>query len=107
MVVLLIPGFWLDGFSWSAGTPALTAAGHTVHPLTLPRLKSPDADRGGIGLRDHIDAVVQAVDNLDGPVVLVGHSGGGAIAYGVVDARPERIARTVHVAESSMTSYPR
>ncbi|MBD8044836.1 alpha/beta hydrolase [Arthrobacter sp. Sa2BUA2] len=103
MDILLIPGFWLDGSSWSAVTPALTAAGHTVHPLTLPGLESPDADRGGIGLRDHIDAVVQAVDTLDGPVVLVGHSGGGAIAYGVVDARPERIARTVYVDSGPMS----
>ena len=30
-------------------------------------------------------------------MVLVGHSGGGAIIHGVVDARPERVARAVYV----------
>jgi pimeloyl-ACP methyl ester carboxylesterase len=30
-------------------------------------------------------------------VVLVGHSGGGAVAHGAVDARPERVARVVYV----------
>jgi pimeloyl-ACP methyl ester carboxylesterase len=97
MDIILVPGFWLDATSWSEVTPALVAAGHTVHPLTLPGLESVNASRAGIGLRDHIDAVVAAVDGIDGPVVLIGHSGGGAIIHGVVDARPERVARAVYV----------
>jgi SAM-dependent methyltransferase len=47
--------------------------------------------------RDHVDAVVTVVDAIPDPVVLVGHSGGGAIAHAVADARPERIARVVYV----------
>jgi pimeloyl-ACP methyl ester carboxylesterase len=97
MDLVLIPGFWLDGDSWGQVTPALTAAGHTVHPLTLPGKESLDADRSGISLRDHVDAVVAYVDTLEPGVVLVGHSGGGAIAYAVADARPESIARIVYV----------
>lgn len=97
MDIILVPGFWLDASSWSKVTPALVAAGHRVHPLTLPGLEAVDVSRAGIGLRDHIDAVVKTVDSLDGPVVLVGHSGGGAIIHGVVDARPDRVARAVYV----------
>ena len=97
MEIILVPGFWLDGSSWSEVTPALTAAGHTVHPLTLPGLESVDASRAGIGLRDHVDAVVQAIDEIDGAVVLVGHSGGGAIIHGAVDARADRVARAIYV----------
>ncbi len=65
--------------------------------MTLPGLDSVDADRSRIGLREHIDAVVRLVDGFDEPVVLVGHSGGGAIAHGVADRRPDRIARIVYV----------
>jgi pimeloyl-ACP methyl ester carboxylesterase len=97
MDIILVPGFWLDASSWSEVTPTLVAAGHTVHPLTLPGLESVNAPRAGIRLRDHIDAVVAAVDGIDGPVVLVGHSGGGAIIHGAVDARPERVARAIYV----------
>lgn len=97
MDVILIPGFWLDASSWQHVTPLLEEAGHRVHPVTLPGLESVDADRSGTGLRDHIDAVVQLVDGFDEPVVLVGHSGGGAVAHGVADARPDRVARIVYV----------
>ncbi|HEX2247828.1 MAG TPA: alpha/beta hydrolase [Arthrobacter sp.] len=97
MDIILVPGFWLDASSWSEVTPPLVAAGHRVHPLTLPGLESLDAPRADIGLQDHIDAVVAAVDGIDGPVVLVGHSGGGAIVHGAVDARPDRVARAVYV----------
>jgi pimeloyl-ACP methyl ester carboxylesterase len=97
MNLILIPGFWLDGSSWDEVTPALEAAGHEVQALTLPGLDAMDADRTGIGLSDHVDAVVDAVDAVDGPVVLVGHSGGGSIAHAVADARPDRVARVVFV----------
>lgn len=97
MDIVLVPGFWLDASSWSEVTPPLVAAGHRVHPLTLPGLEGVDAPRAGIGLRDHVDAVVGAIEAIEGPVVLVGHSGGGAIIHGAVDARPERVARAVYV----------
>ena len=100
MDVILIPGLWLDGSSWDRVVPALQQAGHRTHPLTLPGMESKDADRSKITLRDHVDAVVAVIDSLDpagGKVVLVGHSGGGAIAHAAVDARPDRVDRVVYV----------
>lgn len=97
MNVILVPGFWLDGSSWSEVTPPLVAAGHRVLPLTLPGLEAPDAPRAGIGLSDHVETVVAAVDAVEGPVILVGHSGGGSIVHGAVDARPDRVARAIYV----------
>jgi pimeloyl-ACP methyl ester carboxylesterase len=100
MDIILIPGFWLDASSWDEIIPALRQAGHRVQALTLPGMESKDADRSQITLRDHIDAVVEAVDSVDpasGQVVLVGHSGGGAIAHAAADARPGRVARVIYV----------
>src|SRR6476469_8815871 len=97
MDIILVPGFWLDASSWSEVTPPLEAAGHRVHPLTVPGLEAAVAPRGGIGLQTHIDAVVTAADSIAGPVVLVGHSGGGAIIHGAVDARPDRVVRAMYV----------
>ncbi len=100
MDIILIPGLWLNGSSWDEVVPALEQAGHRTHPLTLPGMESKDADRSEITLRDHVNAVVEVVDSFDpagGMLVLVGHSGGGAIAHAAVDARPERVDRVVYV----------
>jgi pimeloyl-ACP methyl ester carboxylesterase len=97
MNIILVPGLWLDGSSWDAVTPALEKAGHRVRALTLPGMESKDAVRSGITLRDHIDAVVAAIDETDGPVLLVGHSVGSGIGHAAVDARPDRVARAVYV----------
>ncbi len=94
MDVILIPGFWLDASAWDEVVPAVAATGHTPRPITLPGLVPADPE---IGLRDQIDFVVKLVDAAAGPVVLVGHSGGGAVAHGVVDARPDRIAKVIYV----------
>lgn len=90
MDVILVPGLWLDASSWDAVTPALTEAGHRVHPLTLPTAS--DA-----GIQDWVDAVVAQIDAATDSVVLVGHSGGGNVVWGAADARPERVARVVFV----------
>lgn len=104
MQIVLIPGFWLDGDSWGEVATALRDAGHDVQSLTLPGKRAGDTELAGIGLRRHVDAVIAVVDALDGPVVLVGHSGGGTIAWAVADARPARIARVVFVDAIPMPS---
>jgi pimeloyl-ACP methyl ester carboxylesterase len=97
--IILVPGLWLDGASWDKVLPPLERAGHRTHPLTLPGMESMQADRSGIALRDHVDAVVAAIDanGSSGKVVLVGHSGGCGVAYAAVDARPDRVARAIYI----------
>ena len=97
MDVILIPGFWLNAASWDGVVPALAAAGHRVRALTLPGLASIDDHRAGLGLADHVAAVVEAIDEAEASVALVGLSGGGAIAHAAVDARPDRVARVVYI----------
>lgn len=97
MDLILIPGLWLDASSWDHVVPHLERAGHRAHPLTLPGMESPDADRSEVGLSDHVAAVVAAIDSVDGDVVLVGHSAGGGVAHAAVDARPDRVVRVVYV----------
>jgi pimeloyl-ACP methyl ester carboxylesterase/uncharacterized damage-inducible protein DinB len=100
MDIILIPGLWLDGSSWEKVVPVIEKAGHRAHPLTLPGMESADADRSGVTLADHVNAVVSAIDSVDpatGKVVLVGHSAGAGIGYAAVDARPDRVTRLICV----------
>ncbi|MET0304590.1 MAG: alpha/beta fold hydrolase, partial [Microbacteriaceae bacterium] len=50
-----------------------------------------------IGIADWVAAAVAAVDAAAKPVVVVGHSGGGNVAWGVADARPDDVSRVVFV----------
>lgn len=97
MDIILIPGLWLDASSWKEVSPALERAGHRVHALTMPGLGAPASESSDIGIDDWVTAGVAAVDAATGPVVVVGHSGGGNVAWGVADARPEKVARVVFV----------
>lgn len=67
--VVLVHGAWADGSSWSKLIPLLEAKGlHVVavqNPLT--------------SLADDVAATKRAIALQDGPVVLVGHSYGGAV----------------------------
>jgi len=67
--VVLVHGAWADGSSWSKVIPLLQAKGlHVVavqNPLT--------------SLADDVATTKRAIALQDGPVVLVGHSYGGAV----------------------------
>jgi pimeloyl-ACP methyl ester carboxylesterase len=95
--IVLVPGFWLGAWAWDEVADALRADGHDVTALTLPGLDSPETDRSGITMKDHVDAIVDAVETAGAPVVLAVHSGTGAAGYGASDRAPERIAAMVYV----------
>jgi pimeloyl-ACP methyl ester carboxylesterase len=100
MDIILIPGLWLTARSWDDVVPRLEEAGHTAHALTLPGMESVDADRSGVTRQQHVDAVVAAIDAVDGDakVLLVGHSMGGVLAWAAADARLDRVAGVVFLA---------
>ena len=95
--IILVPGFWLGAWAWDEVAAVLRADGHDVTALTLPGLESADADRSGITLSDHVDAIVKAVRAAPAPVVLVVHSAAGFSGYAASDRVPERIAAMVYV----------
>jgi pimeloyl-ACP methyl ester carboxylesterase len=97
MDVILVPGLWLDASSWDDIVPALSEAGHTPHPLSMPGVGAPASESADIGMADWVDAVVAEIDRIDAPVALVGHSGGGNVVWAAAGARPDRVSRVVFV----------
>jgi pimeloyl-ACP methyl ester carboxylesterase len=94
--VVLVAGNWLGAWAWDDVVPPLTAAGLDPVAVTLPGLASGD-DPAGVHRADHVRAVTDLLDGLEGDVVLVGHSGAGALVGEVLDRRPDRVRRAVFV----------
>lgn len=67
--VILVHGAWADGSSWSKLIPLLNAKGMNVVAVQLPLTS----------LADDAATVKRAIALEDGPVLLVGHSYGGAV----------------------------
>ena len=96
---VLIGGFWIGAWAWREVAARLTAAGHLVFPLSLTGLGERKAQAApGVGLETHVADVVHFIISGDlHDVVLVGHSGAGAIITIVADRIPERLAGLVYV----------
>jgi pimeloyl-ACP methyl ester carboxylesterase len=67
--VLLVHGAWADGSSWSKVVPLLEAKGLHVVAVQIPLTS----------FADDVAATQRAIALEDGPVLLVGHSYGGAV----------------------------
>ena len=98
MDVILVPGLWLDSSSWQEVAARLRTAGHVPHPLTLRGLASRTDDRSGVMLADHVALIANTIDQMGGPVALVGHAEACGLVHAAVNRRPGRIARAFHVA---------
>jgi pimeloyl-ACP methyl ester carboxylesterase len=67
--IVLIHGFWADASSWNKVIPILRNAGHQVVAVQLP-LHS---------VADDVASVKRALEQIGGPIILVGHSYGGFV----------------------------
>ncbi|MEU9047208.1 MULTISPECIES: alpha/beta hydrolase [unclassified Kitasatospora] len=95
---VLVPGFWLGAWAWDEVAAPLRAAGHRVHPVSLPGVAERAGESGEFGLEEHIADLADLLVREDlWDVVLVAHSGACAPVGGLADRMPERIRRVVYL----------
>lgn len=95
--ILLIPGYWLGSWAWENVTNTLRTFGHDAQGVTLPGLESRSLSRAQIHFSDHAAYVVSLIEGSQQPVILVAHSGAGAVVTAVADAVPQTISRIIYV----------
>ena len=84
--VVLVHGGFVDGSGWEGVYRALTKSGHSVTVVQNPT----------ISLADDVAVTKRAIAAQDGPVILVGHSYGGAV---VTEAGNDpKVAAVVYIA---------
>ncbi len=88
---VLVHGAWHGPWCWSKLTPGLEARGHRVTAVELPGRRGDAAALGSLKPDQFAASVLQVLDASPRPVVLVGHSLGGATISLVAEARPDKI----------------
>src|ERR1700723_4048621 len=84
--IVLVHGAWADGSSWSKVLPILNAKG--LHAVAVQNPLS--------SIADDVASTNRLINAQDGPVLLVGHSYGGAV---ITEAgNNPKVARLVYVA---------
>jgi pimeloyl-ACP methyl ester carboxylesterase len=81
----LIHGAWHEPSCWDELTPQLMERGHEVVVPDLP-LQDPEA-----GFDQRIQPALNAIDGVDGPLIIVGHSQGTAYSTLVAATRPDAL----------------
>jgi pimeloyl-ACP methyl ester carboxylesterase len=81
----LIHGAWHEPSCWDEVTPRLKRLGHAVVVPDLP-LQDPEA-----GFDERIQPALDALQGIDGPLVIVGHSQGTAYSSLVAAAKPDAV----------------
>ena len=94
---ILVHGGFHAGWCWDRVVPLLGAAGHSVLAPDLPGMGANATPHDSVTLASTADAVVDLVRSRRQPVILVGHSMGGAVIGEVAERVPENLLGLVFV----------
>lgn len=94
---VLVHGAWHGGWCWQRIVAQLEAMGHVAVAPDMPGHGSDAAPIAGVTLDDIVARVCQTIDAQAEPVVLVGHSYGGAMITQAAEQRADKIKSLAYV----------
>lgn len=94
---VLVHGSWHGPWCWNKLIPLLEAQGHRVTVVELPGRGGVSAQGASLTADQFAGSVTRVLDAASEPVVLVGHSLGGATISLAAEARPEKIKTLVYL----------
>lgn len=94
---MLIHGSWHGAWCWDQVAALLRERGHTVVIPELPGHGGDTTPAAGLTLRAYTDSIGAVLAARGEPVVLVGHSFGGAVASQTAELHPEAVRSLVSV----------
>jgi pimeloyl-ACP methyl ester carboxylesterase len=95
---VLVHGAFQAPYAWQFVKAKLEAAGQKVVVIELQGHGQDQTPPSKISIKSYRNKVVAAITAVNGPVVLVGHSLGGAIITAVADTIPGHIEKLVYLA---------
>lgn len=94
---VLVHGAWHGGWCWYKLVAQLEARGHGVLAPDLPGSGRDRSLSTPATYRDYVARIAQILEEQPEPVVLVGHSMGGAVITGAAEAVPDKVAELVYL----------
>lgn len=94
---VLVHGSFHGAWCWSKLVPELEALGHRAVTLDLPALGEDETPIADVTFEMNVDRVAEVIGGQAGPVVLMGHSLGGATITGTAERVPDRIRLLVYL----------
>ncbi len=96
--LLLVHGGWSAGWVWDRLLPELQELNAPARTIDLPGHGANHRNMWSVSLGDYANAVIDAVNEIDGPVVTVGHSMGGFVVSAAAGLSPETFDKLVYLA---------
>ncbi len=95
---ILIHGSWHSAWNWHKVVPMIEAAGHRAIAIDLPGMGRDKTPIEEVRFFDTVQKVCNLIDEVEGKVVLVGHSKNGVVISQVAEFRPEKIEKLIYLA---------
>ena len=95
---VLVHGAWQGAWAWETIVARLQAAGHRAIAVDLPGDGHDNTPPQDVNVGLYAQRIAAIVDDIAGPVVLVGHSMGGCAVAQACELRPDRIALAIYLA---------
>lgn len=94
---VLIHGAWHGGWCWHKVVPLLERAGHRALAPDLPGHGNDRTPPAAVTLQAYADRVCEVLSAQPEPVILVGHSMGGAVISQAAEQCPDRVKTLVYL----------
>jgi len=94
---VLVHGAWQAPYVWDAVRTNLENKGNKVIVVELPGHGSDTTATYTLSIDAYRDKVVEAISKIEGKVILVGHSMGGAVVTSVAEKIPSKISKLVYI----------
>lgn len=94
---VLVHGAWQAPYVWDEVSTQLASSGNKVIVVELPGHGSDQTAPHLLSLDVYRDKVIQAINSVNGKVILVGHSMGGMVVTHVAEQVPSHIEKLVYI----------
>ncbi len=95
---ILIHGSWHSAWNWHKVTPLLQRAGHTVYALDLPGMGRDKTPIEQVKFKTTVQRLCDLIDQVEGKVILVGHSKNGIMISQAAEYRPDKMEKLIYLA---------